>query len=257
MTEPATEHGHSHGNIGSELKSKAGPLPVWVWGVLIGGVLVGYMYWHKSRTATAPTSVDVSGTGVDDALSTGDAGTTTAGSVGTPSEATTSGLSSNQTWEAQALTQLTGSGATPLAAQQALENYLSGASLSGDEQTLINQALGSLGLPPEGVSGPVNTTQPTPEVVVADQADLQQALSAGIPSTWLRAAPSDPKSGLVAVDPAYAPVSGLPAPSNPLAALWLGVAGTLAPSGAPTAVGATRVQTGQLASQWFQLQKKS
>lgn len=66
---------------GHGLTEKAGPLPVWGWGVILGGVVVAYMILHRS-SAAAPPVVTSSAIDPTTGLPTNDAGLWTGNNSG-------------------------------------------------------------------------------------------------------------------------------------------------------------------------------
>lgn len=140
-----------------KLTAKIGPLPAYMWGLILGGLLLAYMWWSRRKSAAAGAAQVVTTTGTPfDVPSTG--GLSPAGGVSTGTDTTgTSGSSpwgTNALWEASALAALSGSGVSPLAAQIALEKYLNGVSLSTADQQIVNLALSKQGAPPNGLTGP-------------------------------------------------------------------------------------------------------
>ena len=138
----------------TKLTKKIGPLPAYMWGVILGGLILVYM-WYTRNKANAATAAPTTTTVPTDTLSS--TGLSAAGTSGTSTDtgsSTTSSLwSTNALWESQALTSLAGSGVSPLTAQVALENYLNGMPLTTQQQDIINTVLGKLGAPPNGLAG--------------------------------------------------------------------------------------------------------
>lgn len=94
-----------------------------------------------------------------------------------------------------------------------------------------------------------------PYAFVADIADLEQALDAGIPQDWLAYVGSDPNQAKASQDPTYAPPQGLPlASSLPAGAqtAYIGVANKVAPANAVKVYGATRKGTLAAMQKWYQ-----
>lgn len=144
--------------IEEKLTAKAGPFPVWVWGVVLGLLILAMVWWsrHKSGSAapadgSTVTPIDalpnVSGSGLSPA--SGDTSTGSDSAAGSPWD-------TNQLWEARAIAALSGAGVSPLTAQVALEKYLNGQGLTTAEQQIINSVLQKQGAPPNGLtSAPV------------------------------------------------------------------------------------------------------
>lgn len=162
-------------NISETLKSKAGPLPVWAWGLIIGVVIVAGMYWRSSRSAalsagsptTEPTMAVPDLSGSSDGLgASSSGGGGSGGSTTTPDSSPQ--FTSNAAWMTYAVAKLISEGNNPLSTQIALANYLAGKTLTAAEQGLVNQAIARFGLPPNGVDmtptlAPVVT--PLPSIV--------------------------------------------------------------------------------------------
>ena len=142
------------------LTRKVGPLPGWVWVALAVG---GYVAYRWLRQRNAPTTIGTdSGTdsvtpadSTDPVSSDGGAG---AGSVETgftqpPVTATPSGPRTNGDWARMAVTYLIQHGSHPLAASNAISNYLGRKPLTDSQRNMVNAAIKAIGPPPEGVVG--------------------------------------------------------------------------------------------------------
>lgn len=166
----------------SDIKAKLGPFPVWVWGVIVGGIVLIVVYYRNNAAKAAAAGTDASGVTVSGedltaalgATGSGDSGATTA-----PDATTSSSLgSTNTTWESSAVAWLASHGFSPLTAQNAIENYLNGTLSATDPSAnaAVNAAITNYGLPPEGVFGipaiPVVTT-PAPATTTAASAWYQ------------------------------------------------------------------------------------
>lgn len=152
-----------------ELTKKAGPLPVWGWGLIIGAVIVGYMYYRNNAgggssstysTGTAPLDPNA----VDNAgLYSGDNANASLANQNT--QAASNGLRTNVAWLRAAVQYETGKGRNALTVQRALMKYLSGLKLTIEQEHIVNSVLTGVGLPPKPpkkvstVSG--NTPAPT------------------------------------------------------------------------------------------------
>lgn len=161
-----------------DFRAKAGPLPIWAWGALIGGAAVAYMWYsgHKAGTAvsspTTPTT-DVSGASsdaIDGAFTAG----TASGSGLTDTQAgnladTGSLFSNNAVWEAQAVAYGAAHGVDPLRLQRAVEDYLNGVTLSSEAAGWLSTIIAAKGIPPEGTlkSPSIAPKPPVPAPVVA------------------------------------------------------------------------------------------
>lgn len=133
----------------------------WVYAAGIGIGVLGFMSYRSRKAATnaAAPAVDASSgypVLTSDPLGSSANGQSTAGVDYAPAE-------DNTTWEAKALAYLIGTGKSPLAAQRALENYLSGVTLNADEGDMVGAAVSRFGLPPQGVQqSPTVTPRPVP-----------------------------------------------------------------------------------------------
>lgn len=151
------------------LKSKAGPLPVWAWAVVVGLILALIMYYIRGRAQVnkVTPSTDPNATVSTDPYSA----FANYAAAPTTQPVTDQGASgsyeTNQSWLAKAVTWLATKGFSPLDAQSALNNYLNGGSvLSYADSQAVNQALSQFGLPPDGVLGnPTSSPKPKPTVV--------------------------------------------------------------------------------------------
>lgn len=82
-------------------------------------------------------------------------------------------------------------------------------------------------------------------VIVADEIDKQIAQAQGITADHLFYAGSDPYADKASQDPGYAPSAELPMYNGQPNAVWLGLAGKVAPPGSTVVAGANRQQTAQ------------
>ena len=141
------------------LDNKIGPLPVWVWGLALGGVIVVWMYVKKS----SPSSTQTVGTAADTSqLATDTASLGSSYPIDPLSASSNYGFQAgpdtmnNQTWEAAAIGSADTFGLKPLGVQSAVDKYLNGETLNSAEQSAIDKILGVLGPPPESILGSVN-----------------------------------------------------------------------------------------------------
>ena len=137
------------------LKQKAGPLPVWAWGAIIGVLIVGATYYFRSRTAGAAATADP---GSLVAYPDVEGGTgLSAGSTVTNADGSTDdddgGFYSNSSWLAAAVAWCVGQAMNPLTVQRALQKYLDGADLTEAESNIVNIVVKRFGLPPTGTTG--------------------------------------------------------------------------------------------------------
>jgi LysM repeat protein len=161
------------------LKQKVGPLPLGVWLLMALG-LVFYLQKKNSASATGtgsavpnqqtdpagnigsidPATGYVYGTPEDTAaLAANNAGTatsTTTGTTGTTSTTTAGAYADNNSWAQAAINYLVGLGIDPSSANEAIEQYLNGQTLTTQQQADVNEAIQSLGAPPT-VPGPTGT----------------------------------------------------------------------------------------------------
>jgi hypothetical protein len=142
--------------VSDAAKQDLGPMPVWVWGVMAGGAFVLYRYIQNRQASANAAPVAVS-TGVSP-LDAGPYNITA--SPGT-SAASTTAAPTNSSWISQAEAGLLGSGNDPIHILQALNDYLQGNPLSYAEQGIVNQAIQSYGLPPQG-GAPLGALSPAP-----------------------------------------------------------------------------------------------
>jgi hypothetical protein len=164
------------------LTEKVGPLPAWVWAVIVVGVgYVAYRYIGSrgAKTSAAPIvdgSSDavesdgsaVGATGTDGGDDSGDysadptddndsdAGAATGSSIVGPGQ-----FQDDDEWSAYAAMHLAAGGADPIAVSNALTDYLAGNPLSVSEAALISEALIAYGTPPGGLIPITLTTTPT------------------------------------------------------------------------------------------------
>lgn len=146
---------------------KIGPLPVYAWGGLIGIAVVGLVYFRRNKSAqsaagatasTAPgdptnPNSDFTAANLNDLI--GSSGGLDV-SNGVVPDSVSDTMDTNFTWLAKSITYLSGTGASPLTVQTALQKYIGGEGLTAEERALADQAVGKFGLPPEGT--PVATT---------------------------------------------------------------------------------------------------
>lgn len=115
-----------------------GPLPLWGWIALGGG---GLFLYEKHKGGGS------SGSG---GLLSGLLG----GNTSTADTAqSTQGVVTNDQWAADAVEAAIANGANPLQADYAVRNYMSGAQLDPQSQTILAGAISDLGEPPSPVAG--------------------------------------------------------------------------------------------------------
>jgi hypothetical protein len=141
-----------------KLTAKLGPLPVWVWGLFIGGLLVAWQ-WARSRNSGTVTETEDSGSTSAAVPSfpssgTGNSQGTNTVVTGEDYEATPTERTNGQ-WLMLAVKAAVQKGVSTLSAQSALEKYLTGQHLTAGEKGIVDTALAdtNVGLPPQGVGG--------------------------------------------------------------------------------------------------------
>jgi len=143
----------------SGLRSKAGPLPIWAWGALLGLVAVGFIYWRSSNAAanSAAAGTTDSGSQIDPTVDYTAAGL---GATQASSDTTNADTSSstpvygdNDSWVSGIVQWLNGQGKDPIKVRQALTNYLNGGIITPDQLAIIKSAIGYAGDAPDGLAG--------------------------------------------------------------------------------------------------------
>jgi nucleoid-associated protein YgaU len=147
-----------------DLGKQVGPLPLGAWVVIVGGSL-GYVFYSRSRQPSAPVEVAA---GPDPGVGAGGVGaigayTATDGGMDTPASATAT-IESNTQWGQHAFNWLVGQGTDGATADAAIRQYLSGNSLSLQQNGLISQVLAKFGMTPEDLPAapPIPHVTPTP-----------------------------------------------------------------------------------------------
>lgn len=180
-------HVHAGGGELDQLKGKLGPLPVWGWGLIGGGLVGGYMYYRKRKAAaTANTNAGSQYSGLNNSSNGGSTGelSTTNGLASSGSDVT----GSLAGWAAQAVNWLIGQGSNPIDASNAISAYINGQTLTPAQETSVNSALTEFGAPPSGVL-PINvsntstTTPPTPAPDLSQSA-YQAGSGSGLWATY-------------------------------------------------------------------------
>jgi LysM repeat protein len=172
--------------VGSVFMKKIGPLPVIAWAGIAG--VVYYVVKKragssaKTTTATAANNSGEPGTmGTDPAGNTGLIDPSTGYVYGTPSDqaalggsgnsgssgsgsgsSTTATYTTNTAWEDAAINYLVGLGVDPVSANSAIAAYLGSQSLSVTQQAEVNEAIQSLGAPPQPPSPAPSTPVVSP-----------------------------------------------------------------------------------------------
>jgi len=132
-------------------ESKIGPLPVWVWGVIIGIIGLGWAWYGNSqKTTTTPVRT----TGAATADETMWARNTAPAYV---DDDATGDVATNLEWLAKSVAAVGDQfGLSRLDVQSALSTYLLGGTLTDRQKDIVSKALAINSLPPEGISGLVN-----------------------------------------------------------------------------------------------------
>lgn len=164
-------------NFGEKLTQKAGPFPVWVWGLILGGAFVAW-YWMSGQGLATSTGTPDEGELTTEAPPSGDFSTVP---VMPPSDGVQD-ESTNLEWSVQALNNVP-AGTSLIAAQTAISKYLNGQTLTSAEGAIINAILGKIGPPPEGVSTPDVTPAPGTTPKPATNWNTKTTISA-YKNTW-------------------------------------------------------------------------
>lgn len=138
------------GKVGKGITKKVGPLPLWGWIAVGGGVYVAYRFVKSRESASAST-----------AASGLTGGTTIPTDTGQPAGLPT--FNSLADWEQAAIATITNNSQLGTAgAFNGLQDWLNGGCVSQDQYNAISAALGSVGLPPgSGTSTPTLSVCPT------------------------------------------------------------------------------------------------
>lgn len=155
-------------DVGEAVTKKIGPLPGWAWVAIIAGGAWGYTLWkrHSAGTSSAsPASLSSTAASPSFPVGTGNAGggigfggatnTVATAPVGNPA------VTTNAQWASNVTDQMVANGSNASSVSNALTTYVSGGTLSADQQSIVNQAVTHYGAPPEGVL-PVKTDTSVP-----------------------------------------------------------------------------------------------
>lgn len=153
---------------GGALQKKYGPLPLGIWLLVIGGSLALAFYLNsRNKESDAGTATEDENSYVVDAgdgqystVGSGAGGGSSTGSTGSPTYA------DNDAWYQAAVNYLIAQGYNAGTADAAIRKYLAGATLSVQEQALVNVAITKLGVPPSPLPPPETTpgtTNPNPD----------------------------------------------------------------------------------------------
>ena len=154
------------GGMPQPLKKNLGPLPVWAWGVILGALIAAYIWFGNSKSSE-PESNDTgesSGKGVGDAIDGAfRIGGAWNGNYGGEGDSKDDSMDTNVAWGFRAVAALVSDGISPIAAQQAIGNYLDGEALTADQGALVDKAIRAIGQPPNRPSTPKVDTPETPK----------------------------------------------------------------------------------------------
>ena len=140
------------------LTAKIGKLPVWAWGIIGGGaVLGGYYFLNAKKTSkTAALSTDqtipvpsIGAPNTQDTYSNLLPGDTTTGGTQTNNGIIPGGIETNATWLQRGLNLHVAGSFSSYDRKQALQKYLSGTPLTSYQTKIVKRTLEVLGTPPE------------------------------------------------------------------------------------------------------------
>ncbi len=171
------------------LTQKVGPLPVWVYGVLVGGGLYLYRKSHPAdTTSTTSAGTTSSGAGSDPtSTGSGTGGTMPSTAPQVPNNTDNGSAEptpqTNADWKQHAISQLLTLNAwSAYTIEQALSAYLSGSPLDATQQTIVSQAIRMVGATPTAVpiaSGSGGTTTTVTVVTLTVAGAIQPVANAG------------------------------------------------------------------------------
>lgn len=127
------------------LGRKAGPFPLWVWGLIVVGLGLVMFMWLRNQSGGTTDVSEATGTGSD----AGEGTDLTSGDLSSSSDTT---IGTNSDWLTAALNDLGPS----VANQQALQDYLNGGQISSSDESVVDQALSAIGAPPQGTATPIS-----------------------------------------------------------------------------------------------------
>jgi len=145
------------------LGKKYGPLPLWVWLIIIGGTVYGVKKFQSSRPAEVLADAEDAATVGSTSVSTGGLVTPKANATGSIYGGGTGAMAganigsygpnrpdTNEAWMSRALSTLAANGKyDPYAIQMALSTFLSGFSVTDPTQrAIVSDALAAVGSPP-------------------------------------------------------------------------------------------------------------
>lgn len=130
------------------LAHRIGPMPAGAWAALVAGGL-GIAYYTRSHPAASASTVDTAAAQELDNTVTGTSAVPYTGSGAGE-------ISTNDQWQARAVTYLISQGATGTSADEAVRNYLAGNTLTASQTALIDLVLAALGAPPSAPPLPLS-----------------------------------------------------------------------------------------------------
>lgn len=141
-----------------KLTAKLGPLPVWVWGLIIGGILVAWQWRSRMGGSSSSDTAEE-----EAALATvAPYGNFSTVPMATAPADVSNVEQTNQEWLNVAMKAIQANNmGSSLSAQTALEKYLSGRELTAAEAKIVDYAIKAAGLPPQGVQE-IPSVTPTP-----------------------------------------------------------------------------------------------
>jgi hypothetical protein len=146
------------------LKSKAGPLPVWVWALLTGLVLALIMFYLRGKSQVNAAQNPNASVSTDPYAAFDNYSAAPTSVTPDANQGASGSYETNQSWIAKAVAWLTSTqNVSGLDAQNALTAYTTGGgALNATQTDIVNRALNQFGLPPEQVYGNPSGTAPTP-----------------------------------------------------------------------------------------------
>lgn len=164
-------------DFGERLRAKVGPLPVWAWGLIAGGLFTVW-YWVSQRDTGTASGSD---TGTEEGTVETPSGDFSTVPIVPPGDAVED-ENTNQEWLIQALNKASEAGVSFVTAQVALSKYLNGQTLTATEESIVNRVIGLVGPPPEGTFGVPEVVPDTPAPTTPTQ-DFSTTTSLSVASS--------------------------------------------------------------------------
>lgn len=154
------------------LKEKVGPFPAYVWGLILGIGIVGFVFLSNRNKGTTSKSANADSADPEAGLPTGwrDSSGLPVSSLGVVNTGTATTESNNSTWLSQGVKYGQSLGYTSLDVETALRTYLEGATLTSKQGAIVNGVISSIGLPPDGIGGIPQVQVDTPPAATIQQA---------------------------------------------------------------------------------------